>query len=95
MASYIKSICELYLTFTGAEWDAQGDGISRFCSPSCPPGTALYVWTSSVTELREVKSRRSREIAESDDEEAGEEEKKGEGGGRRRRLRRCRAGACA
>jgi hypothetical protein len=74
MASFIRSICERYLTFTPAEWDAQGDACAAFLSASCPPGAALYVWTSQVAEVREVKSRRSREIEETDDEEEEEEE---------------------
>ena len=88
MAAYIRSICTLYLEFTPAEWDAQGGGLAAFLSPACAPGTALYVWTSQTTELREVKSKRAREIVEEveddDDYAAGAggeaEEKKGEEG---------------
>jgi dynein heavy chain len=76
MANFIKSICELYLTFSQPEWDAQGGAISSFLSASSQPGTALYVWTSSSTEHREVRTTRSREVEETDDEE----EEAGEGG---------------
>lgn len=69
---WLRDICETYLEFGNAEWDAciddhskpksNGNAVDDFLGPSTGKGTSLFMYSMVISEEKEVKVKRKREI---------------------------------